>query len=123
VFSSPADIEFDPHTLVQPDVFVAPSVAGRRPRNWAEITGLLLAVEVLSPSSARADRMTKRRRYQRAGVPEYWVVDLDARLIERWRPRDERPELVTEVLRWELRAGVEPLAIDLPAYFRVVLDE
>jgi hypothetical protein len=30
---------------------------------------------------------------------------------------------VTEVLRWELRAGVEPLAIDLPAYFRVVLDE
>lgn len=123
MFCSPADIEFDPHTLVQPDVFVAPSVAGRRPRNWVDITSLLLAVEVLSPSSARADRMTKRRRYQRAGVPEYWVVDLDARLIERWHPGDERSELLTDAFVWELRADAEPLAIDLPAYFRVVLDE
>jgi Uma2 family endonuclease len=123
VFNSPADIEFDPHTLVQPDVFVVPSVDGRRPRTWSDISQLLLAVEVLSPSTARADRTVKRRRYQRAGVPEYWIVDLDARLIERWRPGDERPELVTEVLRWELRAGVEPLTIDLAAYFGVVLDE
>lgn len=123
VFSSPADVEFDPHTLVQPDVFVAPSVKGRSPRAWSEIANLLLAVEVLSPSTARADRTTKRRRYQRAGVPEYWVVDLDARLIERWRPGDERPELLSEDLRWELREGVAPLDIDLAAYFGVVLDE
>lgn len=123
VFSSPADIEFDPHTLVQPDVFVVPSVEGRRPRAWTDISNLLLAVEVLSPSTARADRTVKRRRYQRAGVPEYWIVDLDARLVERWRPSDERPELLTDELVWELRAGVEPLVIDLIAYFRVVLDE
>ena len=123
VVSSPADIEFDPHTLVQPDVFVVPSIRGRRPREWSEISDLLLAVEVLSPSTARADRTVKRRRYQRAGVPAYWIVDLDARLIERWRPSDQRPELLTDALTWELRAGVEPLAIDLPAFFRVVLDE
>ena len=123
VFSSPADIEFDPHTLVQPDVLVAPSVHGRSPRMWTDISTLLLAVEVLSPSTARADRTVKRRRYQRAGVPEYWIVDLDARLVERWRPGDQRPEVLTEGLVWELRAGVEPLVIDLGAYFRTVLDE
>ena len=120
---SPADIEFDPHTLMQPDVFVVPSVEGRRPRTWSDISQLLLAVEVLSPSTARADRTVKRRRYQRAGVPEYWIVDLDARLIERWRSGDERPELVTDELRWEVREGVAPLAIDLAAYFGVVLNE
>ena len=93
---SPAAIEFDPATLVQPDVFVVPLEGGRRPKRWVDIRGLLLAIEVLSPSTARADRTTKRRRYQRAGVPEYWVVDLDARLVERWRPADERPEVLSD---------------------------
>jgi Uma2 family endonuclease len=123
VFSSPADIELDPHTLVQPDVLVAPSVGGRRPRSWTDIRTLVLAAEVVSPSSARADRTTKRRRYQRAGVLEYWVVDLDARLVERWRPADERPEILAEQLKWSPRPGVEPLVVELVAYFATVLDE
>ena len=119
--SSPADIEFDPKTLVQPDVFVAPLIQGRRPRTWKEVTGLVLAIEVLSPSSARADRVVKRRRYQRAAVPEYWVVDLDARLVERWRPGDERPELMSETLTWQTSSSVEALTIDLPAFFSEVV--
>ena len=53
LFISPADIELDPRTLVQPDLFVAPPTDGRRPRSWTEITALMLAVEVLSPSSPR----------------------------------------------------------------------
>ena len=73
VLLSPADIEFDERTLVQPDLFVAPLVEGRQPRTWHEIQALLLAVEVLSPTTARADRQVKRRRYQRHGVPEYWT--------------------------------------------------
>lgn len=120
---SPADIEFDPRTLVQPDLFVAPMVEGRRPRTWPEIRTLLLAIEVLSPSTARADRQVKRRRYQRQGVPEYWIVDLDARLIERWRPTDERAELLTERLEWRPSGAPEPLAIELAAFFSEVLDE
>ena len=34
VLHSPADIELDDRTLVQPDLFVAPLVEGRRPRSW-----------------------------------------------------------------------------------------
>lgn len=120
---SPADIEFDPRTLVQPDLFVAPFVGGRRPRNWPEIHELLLAVEVLSPSTARADRQVKRRKYQRQGVPEYWIVDLDARLVERWRPADERPEILELRLEWRPAGAPEPLAIELAAFFSEVLDE
>ncbi len=123
VVMSPADIEFDPATLVQPDVFVVPLVGGRRPKTWADIRGLLLAVEVLSPSTARADRTTKRRRYQRAGVPEYWVVDLDARLVERWRPDDERPEVLTDQLAWQPEPSLPPFELDLPRFFAEAVAE
>jgi len=63
---SPADIELDPHTLVQPDVFVVPIGAAGPPRSWRDVERLLLAVEVLSPSTARYDRVVKRGKFQRA---------------------------------------------------------
>ncbi len=122
VLLSPADIELDDRTLLQPDLFVAPLVEGRRPRSWREIRTLLLAVEVLSSSTARADRQVKRRRYQRHSVPEYWIVDLDARLVERWHPADERPEVLAERLEWRVAPGAPPLEIDLAEYFSEILD-
>lgn len=41
----------------------------------------LLIIEV-AESSARVDREVKRRLYAAAGVPEYWVVDLDEQAID-----------------------------------------
>ncbi len=114
--SSPADVELDPRTLVQPDVFVT---ARRRARDWTEILPLRLAIEILSPSTARADRIVKRRRFQRAGV-EYWIVDLDARLVERWHPGDERPEVAAERLEWQPGPAMPALTLDLVALFREV---
>ena len=119
---SPADIEFSPIDLVQPDVFVVPLVNGKRPRNWSDVTALVLAAEVLSPSSARADRVLKRALYRRQRVSEYWVVDTNARVVERWRPDDERPEIVEGMLTWQPVGAAMSLAIDLPAYFAQVLD-
>ena len=109
---------------MQPDVFVVPLVSGRRPKDWRDIERLVLAVEVLSASTARADRSVKRRLYQRTRVPEYWIVDLEARLVERWRPADERPEVLTDSLSWApSAAGTESLTIDLPEFFTKVLGE
>ena len=116
LFAAPADVELDPHTMVQPDVFVT---AVRRAKTWREILPLRLAVEVLSPSTARADRLVKRPRYQREGI-EFWIVDLDARLVERWLPGDARPEILTERLEWRPSASAEPLRLDLPSFFREV---
>ncbi|MBI1723138.1 MAG: Uma2 family endonuclease [Gemmatimonadetes bacterium] len=117
VLTSPADIELDPHGMVQPDVFVEGLVGGRPARDWNTGAPLLLVVEVVSPSTARADRTIKRRRYQRAGIPEYWIVDPDARTIERWRPDDERPEVLSESITWRPSPEAEPLTIDLPSFF------
>ncbi len=113
---SPADIQWPEEVLVQPDLFVVP-VAELTAQDWSSIQTLLLAVEVVSPSSARYDRVVKRRVYQEHGVATYWIVDLDARMVEVWRPEDERPEIVTDVLRWRVGAEPEELAIKLGELF------
>lgn len=119
--TSPSDVELEPEFLTQPDVFVVPSDEWRRARSGRTVRSLTLAIEVLSPSSAGHDRVRKRPLYQRH-LPEYWIVDLDARLIERWRPRDERPEILTAAVDWMPPGARVPLVIDLPAFFAAVLD-
>ncbi len=74
---------------------------------------------MVSPGSAQADRVKKRRLYQARGVSTYWIVDPDARMVEVWRPDDERPEIVTDVLRWRVGAEAEELAIELAEIFKV----
>ena len=122
VFDAPADVELETDSVVQPDVFVVPRVDGRTPRRWQDAGRLLLAVEILSPSSARGDRIVKRRLYQEHDVAEYWIVDLDARFFERWRPVDERPEIITERLEWRDVPDVAPFVIELQPYFAEVLE-
>lgn len=56
-------------------------------------------------------------------MAEYWIVDQDARLVQRWRLEDERPEIVGEMLSWHPPAAPERLVIDLPGFFREVLGE
>lgn len=117
LFASPADIIWGPEEYVQPDLFVVPAqeVTG----NWRDCRTLLLAVEVVSPGSARGDRVTKRRLYQEHGVATYWVVDPDARVVEVWRPEDERPEIVTDVLTWRVTPEAPELAVELREIFEL----
>jgi Uma2 family endonuclease len=122
VYISPAEIVFSSRRAVQPDVFVAPLVGGRRPASFADVSRLLLAVEVLSPTTARADRVAKRTLFREVGVPEYWIVDLDARVIERSTPTDVRPELIIDRLVWLPEGANAPLVIELPDFFASVLD-
>lgn len=123
VIFAPSDLEFDEQTLVEPDLFVVPELTAPVPRYFENPSRLLLAIEVLSPSTARADRSVKRRLYQRAGIPEYWVVDIDARLVERWRRDDERPEILAAELAWSPSTVRPPLTIDLAAFFARIFRE
>jgi Uma2 family endonuclease len=72
---------------------------------------------VISPSSAHADRHLKRRRYQTAGIPQYWIVDPDARRIDRWRPGADAPDIVTGPMTWQPVAHGPSLTLDLLALF------
>jgi Uma2 family endonuclease len=122
VLTSPSDVELEPEFVAQPDVYVVPMSEWRRVTREENIVHeLLLTAEVLSPSSSRHDRVRKRPLYQRH-VPNYWIVDLDGRLVERWTPDEARPELLTDTLVWHPAGAATPLTLDIPAYFRSVLD-
>ncbi len=49
-------------------------------------------------------------------------MDLDSRLVERWRQGDERPEIISETLAWQVSESAAPFELDLPAFFTEVLD-
>jgi Uma2 family endonuclease len=121
--TSPADIALERESILQPDIFVVPWRTPVAKRGWSDVVRLRLAVNVLSPSTARGDRTVKRRFLQRHGVPEYWIVDNDARVVERWAPGDERPEILSETLVWHPVSEIEPLTIDLRELFEEALGD
>ncbi len=115
IFTAPADISWDDKTLVQPDILVVPP--DEVTDDWKSYKTLVLAVEVLSPSTSRADRVIKRRLYQERRVATHWIVDIDAALVEVWHPDDERPEIVTDVLSWRVTPEAPELTIDINELF------
>jgi Uma2 family endonuclease len=119
VLTSPADISWGRDVLVQPDLFVVP-FAEARTGDWSRLRSLLLVIEVLSPSTTRADRFTKRRRYQEAGVPLYWVVDGTEQHVEVWTPDAEFPAIERAQLVWHPPGAGTPFMLGLAELFRPV---
>ena len=67
-----------------------------------------LVIEILSPTTAATDRSRKRALYARYGVPNFWLVDPDVRVIEAYVLRDGEYALAVRA------AGGQPL--DLPPF-------
>jgi Uma2 family endonuclease len=82
VYIAPFDVEFDPNTVVQPDVMVILN-ENRNKITFSHIIGAPdLVVEVSSPGTVGYDREKKQRAYEGAGVPEYWIADPWSRTVE-----------------------------------------
>jgi Uma2 family endonuclease len=81
VFVAPLDVFLSEINVYQPDVVF---ISNQR-RSILTEHGLEgapdLAVEVLSPGTARFDKGSKRKIYARTGVKELWLVDVEAKLI------------------------------------------
>ena len=54
---------------------------------------------------------------------DYWVVDLDARHVERWTPERETPHVDRATLTWSPREARSALTIELPPLFAKVHDK
>lgn len=69
-------VRFSDRTGLEPDVVVvrAEAVNGRHQGSF-DVADVLLAVEVVSPSSAERDRDTKPHKYAGAGIPYFWRVE------------------------------------------------
>jgi len=94
----------------EPDLIVIERDA---PRPYHPATAALV-VEV-SVSSLRRDLVRKHELYARAGIPEYWVVDVDGRRIVLHRgPHEGAYERVTELRSGELLRSEALIGIELP---------
>jgi Uma2 family endonuclease len=72
VLTAPMDVRFGPKRQVQPDVLVVRDEG----LDAVRVESVpLLVVEVLSRGTRSRDQVTKRRVYEQAGVPSYWLVD------------------------------------------------
>jgi len=92
VFPAPIDLliprgeepDEDVDTVVQPDLIVIgdeAKIGEKRIRGAPD-----LVIEVVSPSTASRDAILKRRRYERAGAREFWMVQPLDRLVMVFRP-------------------------------------
>jgi Uma2 family endonuclease len=69
-----------PGTVRRPDLIVVPHGARLRVRHEGGViraSEVLIAVEIVSPGSKRTDYDHKRGEYADAGIPHYWIVDID----------------------------------------------
>ena len=116
------DVRLREGTLFEPDLCVVPAPDGRLDKKSNPISHPLLICEALSPSSVRHDRFTKRRAFQRDGVPDYWVVDSEARTFEVWHPGDEEAAVIDERLTWRAHGCTAPFDLDVKAFFAEIAD-
>lgn len=88
-FETEVEIAFETHEIYRPDV-----VGWRRERSPGRPAGTPIHLrpdwicEILSPSNARDDQVTKFETYRRSGVPHYWIADpqLLTLRVFRWTP-------------------------------------
>lgn len=87
LFFAPLDFQPTDRRSFQPDLLIV----SREDRNEKAATApLVLAVEILSPSSRSIDLVLKRDLYEQSGVLHYWVADPDTRTITVWDLVDGR---------------------------------
>jgi len=85
VFVAPLDVRLFPlennedDTVVQPDVLV---ICDKKKISKQSVNGAPeLAIEILSPATAKKYLAMKRQAYREAGVKEYWEIDPDAKTV------------------------------------------
>ena len=108
VINAPYDVQLFAHDILQPDIVI---VLNERQHiiTPTRIQGTPdMVVEILSVSTATRDRKLKRARYQKAGVPEYWIVDPFEHRVEQLVLRDGvyESQLESSVLQLTILDGV-----------------
>jgi Uma2 family endonuclease len=84
LFDAPIGVYFDDDNIPESDiVWIAENSRCKVGEKLLEGPPDLI-VEILSPSTARNDKVEKFRLYEKFGVPEYWIADPTHKLVEVW---------------------------------------
>ena len=83
VVYAPVDVKFDKFNTVQPDIlFISKSNRHKISSKGVVIGAPDLVVEIISPASSNYDRKIKKELYEKNGVKEYWLVDIEEKTVE-----------------------------------------
>jgi Uma2 family endonuclease len=82
LYFAPFDVILDESTIVQPDILFIDHERIHMLTDRGMEGAPTLAIEILSPSSNRIDRVRKLSIYAQHGIPHYWIVDPQTRYIE-----------------------------------------
>jgi Uma2 family endonuclease len=121
VFNAPFDVELTDYDIVQPDIIVV-AESRRLVIKPVRAIGIPdLVIEILSPSNPKYDRELKLSLYERVQVPEYWIVDTEAQLVDRYQLTGEHyGEPVRETERIEYRHLEMAATVDLLKVWRAL---
>ena len=113
------DLLFVSGQFLRPDLVYVPAERshGLGERGVEVTPGLV--IEVLSPGSRQIDRVKKPARYRDFGVPDYWVVDAAARVVEVYALARgiTTPETFADVLTFQPNADKPALRIEVAKLF------
>jgi len=86
VFTSRLDVVFSRFDVVEPDIVYLSYERANTVLTKANLQGAPeLVIEIASPSTRQRDETIKRHLYERSGVSEYWVVDLEIDVVRVYR--------------------------------------
>ncbi|BBH65959.1 hypothetical protein ACTI_26440 [Actinoplanes sp. OR16] len=98
-----------------PDVQVATDEAARRRGRFYTPDEIVLAVEIVSPSSLAMDRVTKPALYASAGIPHYWRIETAGGIVVHAHRLDSDSGVYRPVEIFDARIRtLEPWPIDIP---------
>lgn len=114
---SPGGVYIDQTSWLEPDFSVQKLPASGPVADWRDMQPPALVIEILSPSTRNTDRHRKRPAYLAHGVDAVWLVDIDAKSVERWTAQSEFPELHSTTIAWAPAGGAPALTIELAELF------
>lgn len=97
VFAAPCDVVLSDENVVQPDLVFVSSTRAEIVTEENIQGAPDLMVEILSESSRKKDEVIKRKLYERFGVAEYWIVDLELESIRIYKLAQQSYGRATEL--------------------------
>ena len=109
------EVRISPRRSFIPDVLVVTDGAAQRAPHRFAPHEVMLAVEIVSPTSVSMDRITKPALYAQAGIPFYWCIETDETITVRAYKIDPGNNIYAPAGTFTDRIETsEPWPIDIP---------
>lgn len=107
-----------PPSVRDPDIVVIPDRVFERRLARVPAADVVLVVEIVSPGSSGTDHVMKLHEYAKAGIPNYWIVEPDAPVSDRFLAY----RLDDEIYRRVIALDGDRIRVSEPAAMEFTLD-